>query len=47
MKNLYCIICCKYRKFVKSKTSCVLEKALILSIIWLFAVSARIKMKKN
>ena len=32
IKNLYCIICCKYRKFEKPKIN-LLEKALVLSII--------------
>ena len=26
MKQLYCVICGKYRKSEKSKTSCLLEK---------------------
>ena len=33
MKNLYCIICGKYRKFEKPKISYLLEKILVLSII--------------
>ena len=33
MKNLYCIICGKYRKFEKSKISYLLQKILVLSII--------------
>ena len=33
MKNLYCIICGKYRKFEKSKISYLLQKTLVLSII--------------
>ena len=33
MKKLYCVICCKYRKFEKPKTSYLLEKTLVLSII--------------
>ena len=33
MKNLYCIICGKYRKFEKSKISYLLEKILVLFII--------------
>ena len=33
MKNLYCIICCKYRKFEKAKISYLLEKTLVFSII--------------
>ena len=33
MKKFYCVICCKYRKFEKRKTSYLLEKALVLSII--------------
>ena len=33
MKNLYCIICGKYRKFEKRKILYPLEKTLVLSII--------------
>ena len=33
MKILYCVSCAKYRIFEKSKTSCVLEKILVLSTI--------------
>ena len=33
MKNLYCIICGKYRKFEKCKILHPLEKTLVLSII--------------
>ena len=33
MKKLYCIICGKYRKFEKPKTSYLLKKILLLSII--------------
>ena len=33
MKKLYCIICGKYRKLLKPKISCILEKTLVLSII--------------
>ena len=33
MKKLYCVICGKYRKFEKPKTSYILEKTLVLSII--------------
>ena len=33
MKKIYCVICCKYRKFEKSKISYLLETTLILSII--------------
>ena len=33
MKNLYCVICDKYRKFEKSKISNLLEETLVLSII--------------
>ena len=33
MKNLYCIICGKYRKFEKRKILHPLEKTLVLSII--------------
>ena len=31
MKNLYCVICRKYRKFEKSEISYLLEKILVLS----------------
>ena len=34
MEKVYCIICGKYRKFVKPKISCILEKTLVLSIIY-------------
>ena len=33
MKNLYCVICGKNRKFEKPKISYLLEKTLVLSII--------------
>ena len=33
MKKLYCVICGKYWKFEKPKTSYLLEKTLVLSII--------------
>ena len=33
VKKLYCVICGKYRKFEKPKTSYILEKILVLSII--------------
>ena len=33
MEMLYWVICGKYRKFEKLKISCLLEKALVLSII--------------
>ena len=33
MKKLYCVICGEYRKFKKPKTSYLLEKTLVLSII--------------
>ena len=33
MKQLYCVICSKCRKFEKPKISYLLEKALVLSII--------------
>ena len=33
MKNFYCIICGKFRKFEKPKISYLLQKALVLSII--------------
>ena len=35
MKKLYCVICRKYRKFEKPKLLYVLEKTLLLSIIWI------------
>ena len=34
MKKLYCVICGKYRKFEKLTISYLLEKALVLSIIY-------------
>ena len=34
MKKIYCAICGKYRNFEKRKTSYVLEKTLVLSIIY-------------
>ena len=34
MKRLYCVICGKYRKFEKPKILYLLEKTLVLSIIW-------------
>ena len=43
MKKIYCVICGKYRKFEKSKISCLLEKTLVSL---LFAVSAKMKIKK-
>ena len=30
---MYCIICCRYKKFEKPKISYLLEKTLVLSII--------------
>ena len=33
MKNLYCVICGKHRKFEKPKISYPLQKTLVLSII--------------
>ena len=33
MKELYCVICSKYRKFEKLKISYLLEKILFLSIL--------------
>ena len=33
MKKVYCIICGKYRKFEKPKTSYLLKKTLVPSII--------------
>ena len=34
MKKIYCAICSKYRKLEKPKTSYILEKTLVLSIIF-------------
>ena len=34
IKNLYCFVCGKYRKSEKPKLSCILEKTLVLSIIF-------------
>ena len=34
MKKLYCVICNKYKKFEKPKISYLLEKTLLVSIIW-------------
>ena len=34
MKRLCCVICGKYKKFEKSKRPYILEKALVLSIIF-------------
>ena len=34
MKKLYCVICNKYKKFEKPKISYLLEKTLVVSIIW-------------
>ena len=34
MKKLYCVICCKYRKFKNPKLSYIFEKSLVLSIIY-------------
>ena len=33
MKQIYCVICGKYRKFRKPKISYIFEKTLVLSII--------------
>ena len=33
MKNLYCVIWCKHRKFKNPKISYIFEKTLVLSII--------------
>ena len=44
MKKLYCVICSKYSKFEKPKISYLLEKTLVLVI--LFAVSVKMKMRK-
>ena len=34
MKTLYCVICGKYKKFEKPKISYLLEKTLVISIIY-------------
>ena len=34
MKKIYCFICDKYRKFEKPKISYLLEKTLVLSVIF-------------
>ena len=34
VKKLYCVICDKYRKFQEPKISYILEKTLVLSIIF-------------
>ena len=34
MKNIYCIFCFKYRKFERPKISYLLERILVLSLIW-------------
>ena len=34
MKKLYCVICGKYRKFEKPEISCIIEKTLVLFIIY-------------
>ena len=34
MKKLYCVICGKYRKFEKPTISYLLEKTLVLSIVY-------------
>ena len=33
MKKIYCVICGKYKKFLKPKKSYLLEKTLVFSII--------------
>ena len=43
MKKLYCFICGKYRKFEKTKTSCLQKK---YQLFLLFAVSVKMKTKK-
>ena len=35
MKNIYCIKCYKYRKFENYKISCILDKRLVLSIVFI------------
>ena len=47
MKNLYCVICSKYRKFEKPKISYFLEKTLVLSIIYSNSIENQLKKKKN
>ena len=34
IKKLHCVICSKYRKFEKCKISYILEKTLVLSLIY-------------
>ena len=34
MKKIYCVICGRYRKFEKPKISQILEKALVISIVY-------------
>ena len=34
MRKLYCVICSKYRKIEKPNMSYILEKSLVLFIIW-------------
>ena len=43
MKKIYCVIWGKYREFEKPKISYLLEKTLVLFIIWR---SSKMKMKK-
>ena len=43
MKKVCCVVCGKYKKFKNPKTSCILEKTLV---ILLFAVSVSVKMKR-
>ena len=43
MKQIYCVICGKYRKFRKPKISYILEKTLVLSII---CGKGKMRMKK-
>ena len=33
MKKIYCVICCKHRKFKYPKMSYIFEKKLVLSVI--------------
>ena len=47
MKKLHCIICCRYRKFVKPKISYLLEKTLVLSIICSKCINADEKIFKE
>ena len=47
MKKLYCVIWGKYRKFEKPKISYLLEKTLVLNIIWSKAKNEEEKIFKD